>query len=215
MSKFMDESRAHELWNKIKQHLGNKQDKLSGELNQVVGFSQDGIAVPQYLNISHLSDGNPVGTVISFMGVNAPKGYLICDGSSYKISAYPELSDFFKQQFGNERYFGGDKESETFAVPDMRNLFLRGYHGESGETLSGDIGKKQEATTFPSLGIASNTISIPRNNYLGEYRNYDTAGIIRSDTIYYTLPNTGSMDIPTNPTSRPVNMAVLYCIKAV
>ena len=49
-------------------------------------------------------DGNPLGTVISFMGLTAPDGYLACDGAVYNIADYTELAFFFKAQFGAENY---------------------------------------------------------------------------------------------------------------
>lgn len=64
-------------------------------------------------------DGNPTGTVISFLGTSAPEDYLTCDGTAYNISDYPELADFFRQQFGAANHFGGDGTA-TFAVPDMQ-----------------------------------------------------------------------------------------------
>lgn len=94
-------------------------------------------------------DGSPVGTVISYMGKTAPTGYLICDGTVKNVSAYPELAQHIKTQFGSSNYFGGNGTT-TFAVPDMRNLFLRGYHG-STTALSGNIGAKQEGTVFPNV----------------------------------------------------------------
>lgn len=88
------------------------------------------------------ADGAPIGTILSFMGTSAPIGYLICDGTIYDITAYPLLADFINTQFGNYNYFGGNGTT-TFAVPDMRNLLVRGYHGEVEEQLSGDIGKNK------------------------------------------------------------------------
>ena len=71
------------------------------------------------------SDCAPVGTIISYMGINAPSGYLACNGAVYNISQYPELSNHFNNNFGNAGYFGGNGTS-TFAVPDLRGEFLRG-----------------------------------------------------------------------------------------
>lgn len=65
-------------------------------------------------------DGNPVGTVISYMGAAAPKDYLACDGAEYQIADYPELAAFFREQFGSANHFGGDGEA-AFAVPDLRD----------------------------------------------------------------------------------------------
>lgn len=177
-------------------------------------------------------DGNPVGTVISFLGRTAPEGYLVCDGAEHAVEDYPALADFFRQQFGAAGHFGGDGES-TFAVPDLRNLFLRGYHGEAEEKLSGDVGEKQEATAMPCIGSGgtSNTngeiwwlvppggskpVNMPCN---AENENNKDAS-----TLAYSMG--GGQTIPINTlidfhgdqyayTARPVNAAVLYCVKAV
>lgn len=157
-------------------------------------------------------DGNPLGTVISFMGLTAPDGYLACDGAVYNIADYTELAFFFRAQFGAENYFGGDGVT-TFAVPDLRNLFLRGYHGEAEEQVSGEIGQRQEGTTaaIPRIfgnGIIGFPIDGPavkdadKEISLTGYRGYTNSG---TDT---KSPNVLSY------ISRPMNIAVLYCIKA-
>lgn len=156
-------------------------------------------------------DGNPIGTIISFMGHAAPTDYLICDGSVYNISDYSELAAFFREQFGSETYFGSNGDG-TFAVPDMRNLFLRGYHGESEEELSGEIGEKQEGTHHQydrSLG----NVHVAQYNSAPSFYDVVDEDIPRSTT--YANSHSTDYTIPTFYTSRPVNMAVLYCIKAV
>lgn len=161
-------------------------------------------------------DGNPLGTVISFMGTSAPTGYLVCDGAEYEISAYPALANFFEQQFGTKNHFGGNG-TDTFAVPDLRNLFLRGYHGQAEEQLSGEVAERQEATESPSLIIS-------RDNIFGYSRDDDQFHqevypdtVIKKPSAYYTAGQVkGQFDTPRiySYTARPVNMAVLYCIKA-
>lgn len=155
-------------------------------------------------------DNNPIGTVISYMGLTAPKDYLICDGAEHSISEYSELAELFKEQFGSANYFGGDGET-TFAVPDMRNLFLRGYHGEAEEQLSGEVGAEQAATMHKAITVAPNGgLSYVAENIL---TNVDTESPQKNRTYY----GGGSSDHYTTQsayTSRPVNMAVLYCIKA-
>lgn len=160
-------------------------------------------------------DGNPIGTVISFMGTAAPEDYLVCDGETYGISDYPELADFFRRQFGGVNHFGGDG-STTFAVPDLRNLFLRGYHGGAEEALSGEVGARQEATEIPNVKINNN------NNMGGYPGGADAPAAVDSYTgaqgfhKYGPLPNSNPADIACAYfTVRPVNMAVLFCIKAV
>lgn len=156
-------------------------------------------------------DGNPIGTVISYMGYSAPDNYVICDGAIYNIVDYEELSNFFQMQFGSKNYFGGNGTS-TFAVPDMRNLFLRGYHG-SATVLSGDIGAKQDGTVHPYIYVNSSTY-VQMSEKMSPIVNFDSKiGSAQSfDVLNYNAR--GVKDF-TGYTSRPVNMAVLYCIKAV
>lgn len=170
-------------------------------------------------------DGNPIGTVISYMGFTAPKDYLVCDGAIYSIASYPDLSNFIQEQFGTKNYFGGDGV-DTFAIPDMRNLFLRGYHGNTAETLSGNVGERQDGTSHPHI-MSGNQLdesfaiygeALNASNVYNAATNTDTAvyakqtGLIRPAST----SNVSHSDIHLfRYTSRPVNMAVLYCIKAV
>lgn len=195
---FLDENGLRHLWDKIKSYV-----------------AQNGVPGPQG------PDGNPIGTVISFMGTAAPSGYLACDGAAYNVEDYPELADFIEAQFGSKSFFGGDGAT-TFAVPDMRNLFLRGYHG-SATALSGNIGKKQEATEILNVytGIANGIGSFGAGGSAKYTRNMDTkvsngqakvcgaSGQVSDYTSSKHGPNNN-----TYFTGRPVNMAVLYCIKA-
>lgn len=159
------------------------------------------------------SGGDPIGTVISFMGKTAPSGYLACEGGVFEVGIYPKLAEFFRDQFGQVNYFGGNGTT-TFAVPDMRNLFLRGYHG-STTALSGDVGKKQEATISPYDISTATSWNRPANKR-STPENCDTLLPITSTGVWYTDAYDGSENTGYRAyTARPVNMAVLYCIKAV
>lgn len=157
-------------------------------------------------------DGSPIGTIISYMGKTAPKDYLVCDGSIYGLSDYPDLAKFFTKQFGSSNYFGGDG-AVTFAVPDMRNLFLRGYHGEGEEQLSGDIGVKQDGTEHPYLWGNPDIIAQIGADRSPNNIDMFTGGLWPSNGASL---NTGTVNYskPLSYTSHPVNMAILYCIKA-
>ena len=156
-------------------------------------------------------DGNPLGTVISFMGAAAPAGYLACDGGLHSLEDYPELAAFFREQFGAENHFGGDGTT-TFAVPDLRNLFLRGYHGGGEERLSGETGQRQEATSHVGiLTIGNGVTGAPATRQ--QASGYDSATMI--DSYYgWNKDGTNSSETIETYTARPVNMAVLYCVKA-
>ena len=60
------------------------------------------------------SVGVPIGTIIDFAGqeTRIPRGYLICDGSEYLISEYPELA----QILGN---VWGVSEPLKFTIPNL------------------------------------------------------------------------------------------------
>ncbi len=110
-------------------------------------------------------------------------------------------------------YFGGNGTT-TFAVPDMRNLFLRGYHG-AATALSGEVGKKQEGTNFPWREVTRDSANFPNYNSLQEPSNFDSRTANRSSGTYYTdLRDDSYYFSYSGFTSRPVNMAVLFCIRA-
>lgn len=168
---------------------------------------------------------NPIGTIIPYMGTTAPKGYLVCDGSEKNIADYSDLARFFELQFGSSNHFGGNG-STTFAVPDLRNEFLRG-HGD----LSGEIGEHQNATTMPNTYLSNlgKSVYYPKYNAAGLNGRHQTTdadteimaqdegsdsskysvtilnGTIQSNANYGTLVE--------SYTARPTNVAVLYCIK--
>lgn len=158
-------------------------------------------------------DGNPLGTIISYLGNEPPTGYLVCDGKEYQIADHSQLAAFFEKEFGSKNHFGGDGTS-TFAVPDFRNLFLRGFHGESEEKLSGEIGAKQEGTEVPLPYGKSGYVCVP--NQQAEAPDTTT---VDSKTELQTLNHAACTSGASNRraflyTSRPVNAAVQYCIKA-
>ena len=102
----------------------------------------------------------PVGTVIAFMGTIAPTGFVFCDGSELNIIDYPNLANHIETQFGSKNYFGGDGIT-TFAVPDLRDEFLRGYHGDKDNQLSGEIGIHQDATQHANIYISNYAYWMP------------------------------------------------------
>lgn len=169
-------------------------------------------------------DSAPTGNIISFMGTKAPKGYLICDGTELNVADYPRLATHFETQFGSKNYFGGDGTT-TFAVPNLRNEFLRGYGDRTNE-----IGIHQDATNLPNIYTANNGkgLLVPLYNAssgtTSQANNVDSQ---KNETDYGTDSSkyqisqfNGSLITDSNYgsvmqsyTARPTNVAVLYCIK--
>ncbi len=146
------------------------------------------------------------------MGETAPKLYLVCDGAEYNISEYTELAEHINTNFGSYNFFGGDGTT-TFAVPDMQGLFTRGYGGVSGE-----IGVKQDGTQIPSIYMNNSNNNLIVGNKtataltLAENRDqilYNGSGTSRA----IALPTSASSISYSHYTTRPDNMALLYCIK--
>ena len=85
----------------------------------------------------------PSGTVFYHAGVNAPAGYLVCNGAQYQTVQYPELFAAIGYTFGG----GGG----AFAVPDLRGMFVRGYDAGRGVDSGRAFGSYQ-ADAFKSHG---------------------------------------------------------------
>lgn len=170
-------------------------------------------------------DMTPVGTVISFMGARAPDNYLICDGTVYNISSYQALADHIRDSFGTCHYFGGNGTT-TFAVPDLRNEFLRGYHGAAAG-LSGIVGKNQPATLVPNI-VANSDVDL----YVQVISDTGKCVFVRNPDSFCTMDNTQpsprkAMAMQKKSlfnnyvedgdkqyySVRPTNVAVLFCIK--
>jgi microcystin-dependent protein len=69
----------------------------------------------------------PVGTIVAFGGNadSVPSGWLLCDGTPYSGTDYPELYVAIGKNYGS---MGGN----IFNVPDLRGMFLRGVDGGAG-----------------------------------------------------------------------------------
>lgn len=146
--------------------------------------------------------GNPTGTILAYMGNNAPSGYLKCDGTVYNISEYSNLANQIKTEFGSYNYFGGDGTT-TFAVPDLRGEFLRGT-GTNGHTNQGNganVGVHQDGTSIATTTAVGNGIVV---------KNDDGIDGTASIQFYY---NTTTTDTPPYKLFRPTNTSVLYVIK--
>lgn len=177
-----------------------------------------------YLNGSANLGFTPIGTVISVMSNEAPENYLVCDGTTYNISEYSDLANFFEDQFGSKNYFGGDGTT-TFAVPDLRGEFLRGSGTNShtnsvigtAEGSGSNVGVHQQATShrYYQVEFANGVFGFTNNT--GDARDFD--GQKFSGKMKYSTTFTNQTpDLPTGGnypcyfTSRPTNTSVLYCI---
>lgn len=163
---------------------------------------------------SGTGDGNPTGTVISFMGLTAPNGYLVCDGAELNIEEYSNLASHFETQFGTKNHFGGDGLT-TFAVPDMRNEFIRGYHCGGEEQISGEIGVHQNGTSHTRvlLNGTKNQLIFYGDEIITTVDGDKAVSSSTSGHRIHSESYTATAQSTTAYIARPTNVAVLFCIK--
>lgn len=207
---------------------GQIQGGYSYCLVKEIGRAVDPVA---YLTDMGGGEDTPVGSIISYMGNNAPNHYLTCDGKTYNVGTYPTLEAHFIEEFGKINQFGGDGIT-TWAVPDLRGEFLRGS-GDSGRTYSpvalngasmsvgsgADVGTHQDPTYFAhtyyySTGATTATHVGSWNAKTNENEFYDTR-FSMANTSYHDqgYARTGTRSNPIGGSSRPTNTSVKYCIK--
>ena len=183
-----------------------------------------------YLGGSADAGFTPVGTIISVMGVTAPANYLACNGQVVNIADYPELANYFYQQFGSKNKFGGNGTT-TFAVPDLRGEFLRGT-GTNGHTISiggetvscgngENVGTHQNPTLVPNFQTPSGGdmfFSGYKSTSMYPIANYQESQIKAPDntannkSYVKTTKAQESTGGLIKYATRPTNTSVLYCI---
>lgn len=99
----------------------------------------------------------PVGGIVPFAGTAAPTDWLVCDGTSYARSLYPDLAAILVPGT-----FGGDTSS--FVVPDLRGRTVVGG-GNDASAANNDartLGAKGGDTRMPTH---KHTISDPGHKH--------------------------------------------------
>lgn len=177
-----------------------------------------------YVNTEKGMEDTPVGSIIPLMSNNAPKHYLICDGTVYDIADYVYLAQHIKDEFGTYNYFGGDGVT-TFAVPDLRGEFLRGSGTGDRDTGTGSVvGAHQDGTSVVNYNtqyngiICAPTITTNKTTTSGnDFHNANIDKITETSNYKWDIAGTTGQSSPRRTamfTTRPTNTAVLWCIKA-
>ena len=125
--------------------------------NNIVGFSDKNFSTA------------PIGTVLAYAGNEAPRGYLLANGASYKVADYPNLYAVI----GNT--YGGD--STNFNVPNLVDKFIQ------GSTTSGT---EKEAGLPNITGEVGYLNAIDKGNYYEGINNKD--GCFASSRNIRTYP---------------------------
>ena len=218
----------------LKQSNGSQVDLTQITSNEATTSTKGYMSAADKTKLDGLGSGNPVGTVLTVAMSTPPTGYLACDGSEVDRTTYADLFAAIGTTYGI-----GDGSS-TFALPDLRGTFVRGW-ADGGSTDSGRVfgSSQQDATGTNGLSVTdsghTHSITDPGhvhsvkqggaatagnyqfttsalevkqagNNYSGAIASATTGITVNSDSANLTI---NSSDNET----RPVNIALLYCIK--
>ncbi len=154
----------------------------------------------------------PIGTILSFGGTTAPKGYLLCNGAAVSRTDYSALFAVIGTSFG-----AGDG-STTFNVPDLRGEFLRGAgtNSHTNQGNGGTVGEHQDATLALDIyHYTDNALYVAGRNQVTRASNIDSWITTQAGgRSYYNATSTQASPNEKLYTSRPTNTSVNYIIKA-
>jgi microcystin-dependent protein len=169
----------------------------------------------------HAQNGVPTGSIMPFIGTDAPNGWLLCNGSAIPAGAY----------YDNLRSLVGGPNT-----PDLRAMFLRGvgsqtaFPGRQGPALKTvqqdsvishlhgvNINTNSNGNHTHTVGFSNddyngnggtNTNGLTRDTNLGDNRTLTTNSTgAHTHTVIGNTANTGGTE------TRPINYGVNYIIK--
>ena len=166
--------------------------------------------------------GSPAGTILPFAGdkTKLPDGWLLCDGSEISRSDYANLFNVIGENYGY-----GD-QSNTFNLPDLRGVFLRGQNDGSGKDPNADprTALKPGGNTGDLVGSFQGEAIGPHNHVYTDYYTGDSEAVISGsissnsqaadsgDGAYLRYYNNSTKN-STGSETRPKNVSVIYIIK--
>jgi microcystin-dependent protein len=158
----------------------------------------------------------PAGAVQAFAMNSAPSGWLAADGTAVSRSTYAALFAAISTTYG-----AGDG-STTFALPDLRGIFVRGsgsqtisgttynktFAAKEGDAIRNITGNLSFGAQMAALQTASGAFAaVTTNQYMPQQATANTLGI---GSVNFSATAAG---VPTSDENRPANIALLYCIK--
>lgn len=156
------------------------------------GTNTTQIATTAFANAAAAASAMPAGAVQYFARTTPPSGWLWANGAWVSRTAYAALFAAIGTTFG-----AGDG-STTFALPDLRGEFLRGWDAGRGVDVNRGMGSNQYA-------------GVPFALYHTSGRMFDGGSPGRALDAYTGY--TGALSVPNAGELRPRNVALLMCIK--
>lgn len=177
------------------------------------------------------ASATPAGAVTAFAMSTAPAGWLECDGSAISRTTYATLFTAIGTTFGT-----GDG-STTFNIPDLRGYFVRGWANAGAIDPARVFGSVQAAAVeshthvftgaplaphphpFRVTGSSTPADGVPGLNNAGSAVTFTYTGTTPTDNPGESLA-AASAGTPAGTNAnyggdetRPINVALMYCIK--
>ena len=174
-----------------------------------------------------LASGVPVDTILAHAANTPPTGFLECNGSNISRSTYATLFSAISTTFGV-----GDGSS-TFALPDLRGQFIRGWANTGSTDASRVFGStqtdqnKNHTNTTDSTSLTGGIRKISEgfgaggsatgvftktadgnNTITGSSSTSPVGGVDFDGTHTHTISSSGG-----GTEARPTNLALMYIIK--
>jgi len=164
----------------------------------------------------------PAGMIAPFAMEIPPDGWLECNGQAVSRTIYANLFAAIGTWWGD-----GD-ETTTFNIPDFRAQFLRGWDNgkNQDETPNRAFATWQESANLGHMHTGNTSYENEHDHGYGRFMVYERGqgflgglGRIFADTVQATTKKTPAhshtlaVENAGGRESRPINFAVLYCIK--
>ena len=147
----------------------------------------------------------PAGTVITFASSTAPAGYLKANGALISRTAYADLFAIIGTTFG------AGNGSTTFALPDLRAYFPRGWDDGRGIDTGRVFGSNQDEAFKSHDHTGTYSGSTGGYTYVA---GFSSGSKLMAHGIWSAVGNfTSSVVSAGGIETRPKNIALLYCIK--
>lgn len=140
---------------------------------------------------STIPGGIPTGTVVPFASTTTPSGWILCDGGLYgRTSSDPSPQPNLFSVIGTT--YGSGDGLTTFAVPDLRGMFVRGFDNGRGLDPLRVFGTTQ-ADAFKSHDHTAGAESAHTHAFSG------TTGVDSPDHTHTTFSSAGIGQAQTGP----------------
>jgi microcystin-dependent protein len=169
------------------------QASTAGTPTGIVGqfwLKTDTQTVSVYNGTAWIPVGTAPGTIVDWAGSTAPSGYVLCNGTLYSTTTYPDLYAAIGTTYGSG--------SGTFKVPDLRGRVTAGVgsvgtNAQPTLALAGTGGEQTHLLTGPESGIQSHTHSLGGQSF--------TSGSTLNGQLFLGNATTASLSGTAGPTN--------------